>query len=118
MGDSSAYLMKRETIFPLSKGLSIHKHVLTRVSEHKPHLPGEKERLEAFGISMNEGQRRLNGLGVSRAFGDHFMKNENLGLTSDPYISERIELDYTGSILIVASDGVQYIRCLFSLLIH
>lgn len=49
----------------------------------------------------------LTGLAVSRALGDHFMKENGLGLISEPYVCQPIELTDEDSMLIVASDGVR-----------
>jgi hypothetical protein len=46
-------------------------------------------------------------LAVSRALGDHFMKENQLGLISEPYVSDLIELTDEDTMLIVASDGVR-----------
>lgn len=47
------------------------------------------------------------GLAVSRALGDHFIKDNFKGVTAEPYLSEPFVLqDGNDSILIVASDGV------------
>lgn len=61
------------------------------------------------GIQILPHQTRINGLAVSRAFGDHFIKNENLGVISEPYVSECIKLEPEDDILIIASDGVNFL---------
>ena len=48
----------------------------------------------------------MGGLAVSRALGDHFLKQEKLGVIAEPFVSQPIKLESTDSILIVASDGV------------
>lgn len=42
--------------------------------EHKPTSKHERERMKKMGIELGSGQTRLNGLAVSRAFGNHFPK--------------------------------------------
>lgn len=44
---------------------------------------------------------------MSRALGDHFLKQEKLGVIGEPSISDPIKLEPTDSVLIVASDGVR-----------
>ncbi len=44
---------------------------------------------------------------MSRALGDHFMKENGLGLISEPYVCQPIELTDEDCLLIVASDGVR-----------
>lgn len=94
IGDSSSFLFQPKTIIPLSK-------------DHKATSKEERERILASGTNLGENATRIGGgLGVTRAFGDHFLKKENLGVICEPYVSQVIELDKTGSILVVASDGL------------
>jgi hypothetical protein len=48
----------------------------------------------------------LIGLSVSRALGDHFVKDSNLGIVNTPFVSEPVQLSNSDNILIVATDGV------------
>ena len=67
----------------------------------------ERERLKNAGIKLTEGQTRLSGLGVTRALGDFFAKEEKTGLIAVPHVSKPIKLKKENSFLIVASDGVK-----------
>lgn len=58
-----------------------------------------------LGIETNENSTRLSGIAVSRAFGDHFLKDQKVGLISEPSVSPRIKVE-PGDILIAASDGL------------
>ena len=49
------------------------------------------------------------GLAVSRALGDHFVKENNMGMSSVPHVSECYELTEEDTLLVVASDGVSNI---------
>lgn len=62
--------------------------------------------MQQGGIEVGESQTRVGGLAVSRALGDHFLKNENLGVIAVPYVSEAIQLEKNDSMLILASDGL------------
>lgn len=73
----------------------------------QPSTPAEKERLIAMGIELEEHQSRLNGLSVSRAFGDFFPKENGVGMISAPYVSTVYELGPKDTHLILASDGVR-----------
>lgn len=75
--------------------------------DHKPTSSEERSRLQSLGIQINENATRLHGMAVTRAFGDHFFKNEKVGLTSEPYVSDRFQIE-PGDILILASDGVGF----------
>ena len=46
------------------------------------------------------------GLSVSRALGDHFVKDSDLGIVNTPFISKPVLLNSDDNLLIVASDGV------------
>jgi protein phosphatase len=99
--------------------------------DHKVTDEAERERLTNMGVELSVGATRINGtslppvcdlrakctlaepsfsasgLAVSRALGDHFMKENQLGLISEPYVSDLIELTDEDTMLIVASDGVR-----------
>ncbi|KAF2074738.1 hypothetical protein CYY_003970 [Polysphondylium violaceum] len=93
VGDSTAFLSYAgETLF-LSK-------------DHRVTDPEEQQRIKSDGVVLTENQTRINGLMVSRALGDHFIKNLNCGLTGEPYVSPPICLTPFHSHLIVASDGL------------
>lgn len=93
VGDSTAFLSYgNETLF-LSK-------------DHRATDPEEIQRIKNDGITLTEGQTRINGLMVSRALGDHFIKHLNCGLSGEPYVSPPISITPFHSHLIVASDGL------------
>jgi serine/threonine protein phosphatase PrpC len=52
-------------------------------------------------------QYTTSGVTVSRALGDHFIKENISGMTAEPYVSEPIKLTEEDTLLIVASDGVR-----------
>ena len=66
----------------------------------------ERERLANSGIKLTEGQTRLSGLGVTRALGDFFAKEEKVGITALPSVSKPIKITDSIKFMIVASDGV------------
>lgn len=55
---------------------------------------------------MGTGQTRLNGLAVSRAFGNFFPKSQNIGMISEPYVSPAYALSKRDTRIILASDGL------------
>jgi len=95
VGDSEAFLKQGENIIELTQ-------------QHKPGKEYERQRvMEEFNIEVNEGQTRINGLAVSRALGDHFTKNEKVGIIARPYVSQAIQLkDDEEAFVILASDGL------------
>jgi len=93
VGDSTAFLLRGNNTVWLSK-------------DHKPNSKEERSRLALAGIEVGDTQTRVGGLAVSRALGDHFLKQEKLGVISDPHVSEPIQLENTDSILVLASDGL------------
>lgn len=77
--------------------------------DHRWTTPEERTRLALMGIHL-EGRTRLYGLNLSRCLGDNFLKDEDLGLSSQPSVSEviRLPLDKQegGGVLVIASDGL------------
>ena len=59
------------------------------------------------GMQLSEGQSRINGLAVSRALGDHFVK-EHYPVTAEPFVSDAYKLGESDDKLVVASDGVSF----------
>ena len=74
--------------------------------DHKINDPSERERLIASGTELFPNQNRINGLAVSRALGDHMIKSNFPGVTSEPHLSDVFQLRDTDDKLIIASDGV------------
>jgi len=93
LGDSSAFLCRDNVAVELT-------------TDHKLTNPLEKQRLKDAGIETLDNQTRINGLAVSRALGDHFVKEQNIGLIADPFVSECYKIQPTDSHLIIASDGL------------
>jgi len=94
LGDSRAYLIRDNKALCLT-------------TDHKLGNPDEKIRISALtGETVNEGATRINGLAVTRAFGDHFMKETKTGLVSEPSVSPSYKLGPNDSFLILASDGL------------
>jgi len=93
LGDSSAYLCRDGKTIALTK-------------DHKLTCPSERKRIEDSGTKLESSQTRLNGLAVSRAFGDHFAKSVEPGIISIPYISKAYEILPKDSRIILASDGL------------
>lgn len=46
------------------------------------------------------------GLAVSRSLGNHFVKEQNIGMIAEPYVHECIKIENTDQFVIIASDGV------------
>ena len=51
---------------------------------------------------------------MSRALGDHFVKENNMGMSGVPFVSECYTLTDEDTILVVASDGVRNRRAALS----
>jgi protein phosphatase len=101
VGDSMATMILLSDEFDGS-GKSI---VLTE--DHRLTNPKERERLEENGIPLGEDTRRLYGLNLARALGDCFLKDEDLGLSAEPSVSQVYEVSpEQGALILVASDGL------------
>lgn len=125
VGDSTAFLVRGGKAISLGEDHKVYCiacHTPPTIAHAKPTLPSERERIKAMGITLEEGQSRcegiqtcahfrsclrLNGLAVSRAFGNHFPKEMNCGMVVDPYVSPLYKLSSRDTHLIIASDGVR-----------
>ncbi|EDR23267.1 cylicin-2, putative [Entamoeba dispar SAW760] len=79
--------------------------IITLTQDHKVTSACEQKRMKEAGIILVEGQKRINGVGVARTLGNHFVKNLNIGMIGTPYISPIIELE-SGDEIILCSDGI------------
>jgi serine/threonine protein phosphatase PrpC len=93
VGDSTAYISINGDAVPISE-------------DHNLKLKSERNRITELGIKLEPTQLRLSGLSVTRAFGDHFVKDMSMGLSSQPYISTLYEIGSQHSRVILASDGL------------
>ena len=60
-----------------------------------------------MGIHMKTNHNRLYGLNLSRCLGDKFLKDEDLGLSAEPYVSPVLRFDPSQhGIVVMASDGL------------
>uniref|UniRef100_A0A6B2KXN2 PPM-type phosphatase domain-containing protein n=1 Tax=Arcella intermedia TaxID=1963864 RepID=A0A6B2KXN2_9EUKA len=93
VGDSTAFLVRENKVIPMSQ-------------DHKLSVKSERHRITNSGIHLEEKQTRLNGIAITRAFGDHFAKNHNCGLISEPFVSPAMEITPKDTRVILASDGL------------
>ena len=93
VGDSSAFLYR--------DGRALMLNV-----EHKVTSDAERERVARMGNPLPPGARRINGIAVARALGTHFVKELNLGIVSEPFVSPALELGPGDKFAVIASDGV------------
>ncbi len=60
-----------------------------------------------MGIRMKTNHNRLYGLNLSRCLGDKFLKNEDLGLSAEPFVSPTLHVEPgQRGIALIASDGL------------
>mmetsp|Transcript_9559 Transcript_9559/g.23950 ORF Transcript_9559/g.23950 Transcript_9559/m.23950 type:complete len:921 (-) Transcript_9559:278-3040(-) len=93
VGDSSAFLCRGGKAIPLSV-------------DHKLTNRDEFQRIKNLGINLSSGQTRINGLGVTRALGDHFAKDTNSGMCAVPYVSDVYQIKEQDKFVVIASDGL------------
>jgi serine/threonine protein phosphatase PrpC len=93
VGDSTAFLCR--------DGVAIQLTV-----DHKPSEPSERQRMREAGLEVSDNQTRINGLAVSRTLGDHFVKQQNIGMIGLPHVSKSIRIAPNDSFVIIASDGL------------
>ncbi|KAL3137819.1 hypothetical protein ABBQ38_005075 [Trebouxia sp. C0009 RCD-2024] len=76
-------------------------------ADHRLTNPDERQRLADMGIHLGQDRTRLYGLNLSRCLGDKFLKDEDLGLSAHPHVSEVIKVGPEQSgIIVMASDGL------------
>jgi serine/threonine protein phosphatase PrpC len=105
---------------------------ITLTYDHKVTDPSERQRIISEGVELTPSATRIGGmsifisiyflkrlpndhanlgffagLAVSRALGDHFVKETGQGMSGVPFISAPIKLNADDSIMVVASDGVR-----------
>jgi len=91
-GDSRAVLSRAGTPYRLSR-------------DHKPELDDEQERIEKYGGKVLDfnGKRVMGLLAMTRAFGDHFLRD--VGVIAEPEITA-IDRTAEDEFLILGSDGL------------
>src|SRR3989338_11428850 len=93
VGDSLAFLYREGRAIDLSE-------------VHCARELKEQERLRAAGAAINDGASRINGLSVTRAIGDHFVKEVVPGFTAEPSVSPAYQLTELDTHIVLASDGL------------
>ena len=84
-----------------------HKAGVQMTADHRLTNPDERQRLADMGIHLGQDRTRLYGLNLSRCLGDKFLKDEDLGLSAHPHVSQVIRVSPEQSaIIIMASDGL------------
>ena len=75
--------------------------------DHRLTNPAERDRLARNGIPLHSDSKRLYGLNLARALGDKFLKDEDLGLSAEPSVSDVVSVPlHEGALLVIASDGL------------
>ncbi|BDA43319.1 probable protein kinase and PP2C-like domain-containing protein at C-terminar half [Coccomyxa sp. Obi] len=101
VGDSAAYFAR----VPVRR--SCAPHILQLTGDHRYTNPKERERLAGMGIRMGPKRTRLYGLNLSRCLGDKFLKDQDLGLSAVPHVSDVVCLEPAASgVVVLASDGL------------
>jgi serine/threonine protein phosphatase PrpC len=93
LGDSAAFLCRGSSAVKLTM-------------DHKASEPHEKQRMRDAGIEIGDNQSRINGLAVSRSLGNHFVKEQKIGMIADPYIHDCTKIEPSDLFVVIASDGL------------
>ena len=118
VGDSMAYLTQipsTSTIAdtPITPSIATTTITTTTITtltqDHRVTNPDEQIRLQSHGV-IPEGEEkttRLYGLNIARSLGDRFLKDEDLGLSAEPYVSDIVTLrGDQEALIVIASDGL------------
>ncbi|CAI5464513.1 unnamed protein product [Closterium sp. Yama58-4] len=76
----------------LGLGSASEEAVVQMTEDHRLTGPVEKGRLASIGKPMRDGDTRLCGMNIARVFGDKFLKQQDVGLSSDPFIHAPLQL--------------------------
>ncbi|KAL6768481.1 hypothetical protein ACKKBF_B39300 [Auxenochlorella protothecoides x Auxenochlorella symbiontica] len=96
VGDSTALWIDPRTV-----------EVVELTEDHRLSNERERRRLADMGIQLSKNSRRLYGLNLSRGLGDKFLKDEDLGLSAEPYVGPVVTCSASeGGLLLIASDGL------------
>ena len=104
VGDSSVAIGR---VSKSSASSSHGAHYIT--PEHKVKHESERNRLNEAGADLPPEATRLYGLALSRAMGDKFLKDQNVGLIANPFVSEPINIEddlEDDHVLTICSDGI------------
>ncbi|GAM26185.1 hypothetical protein SAMD00019534_093600 [Acytostelium subglobosum LB1] len=93
VGDSSAFICRSGSAVEMT-------------FDHKASHPLEKKRMIEAGIPVTDQQTRINGVAVSRSLGNHFIKDQKIGMIGEPHLSKPILLHDFDTFLVMASDGL------------
>lgn len=97
VGDSAALWFSMDPAVP----------PLQLTADHRLTNPAERQRLTDMGIQLGKRSTRLYGLNLARCMGDRFLKDEDLGLSAQPHVSEVVRLPPGGAgMVVMASDGL------------
>ncbi|KAL8158175.1 protein phosphatase 2C 70-like [Apium graveolens] len=81
------------------------KHI-KMTEDHRITSISERQRIQATGEPLKDGETRLCGLNLARMLGDKFLKQQETRFSSEPYISQVVYIHQANSAFIVlASDG-------------
>jgi len=80
--------------------------IVPLTEDHKLSLASERKWIKEMGVELESGQSRINGIGLSRAFGDWFPKEMVCGIVSEPFLSELYELGAGDMRVVIATDGL------------
>ena len=104
VGDSSVAIGR------VSKNSASSSHGARYITpEHKVKHESERNRLNEAGADLPPEATRLYGLALSRAMGDKFLKDQNVGLIANPFVSEPINIEDDSEddhVLTICSDGI------------
>ncbi|XWS54014.1 hypothetical protein CRYUN_Cryun10bG0051500 [Craigia yunnanensis] len=74
--------------------------------DHNVTSYSERLRIEGIGEPLKDAETRLCGLNLSRMLGDKFVKQQDSRFSSEPYISQVVQINQTsGAFALLASDG-------------
>ncbi|XP_057805954.1 protein phosphatase 2C 70 isoform X1 [Salvia miltiorrhiza] len=74
--------------------------------DHRITSYSERQRIQAIGTPLRDGETRICGINLARMLGDKFLKEQDARFSAEPYISEVVYIDQSSEgFALLASDG-------------
>ncbi|ONI28672.1 hypothetical protein PRUPE_1G154400 [Prunus persica] len=87
--------------------MNVDGKLIKMTEDHRISSYGERLRIQETGQPLKEGETRLCGLNLARMLGDKFLKQQDSRFSSEPYISQVVQIDQASrAFALMASDGL------------
>ncbi|KAK1395220.1 Protein-serine/threonine phosphatase [Heracleum sosnowskyi] len=86
--------------------VNVDEEHIKMTEDHRIISSSERQRIQATGEPLKDGETRLCGLNLARMLGDKFLKQQEARFSSEPYISQVVYIHQASrAFVVLASDG-------------